>query len=169
MKEIITQPKRLCRLMMVLSLVPLALALVSQFFFHMHPCELCIIQRVPYCVIIFFSLLAFVWPAKRVFLSSLIVIIHAFLINAGIAFYHVGVEKHWWVNQGCSSTLDMSSMEALKASLIAANGAHCDQVQFELLGISMAGWNFVYCIILTIFTVYCLVQYIISQKNEALK
>ena len=87
-----------------ISFAALSAALISQFFFGLYPCELCIYQRIPYAVVVLLAIFGYaaakmMSPKFGIFNIALCGI--AFLINSGIAFYHVGVEQHWWVS-GCS-------------------------------------------------------------------
>jgi disulfide bond formation protein DsbB len=64
------------------------------------------------------------------------------MVGAGIAVFHVGVEQHWWAGTAaCGSTLSATSVEALRAQILAAPVVRCDQPAWSLLGISMAGYN----------------------------
>ncbi len=131
--------------------IPLSLALISQHFFGMQPCPLCIYQRYPFIVVIFFSVLALFIKNRKLRLSVVFISILAFLINTGISFYHFGVEQDWWDFGDCTANLDASSIEALRASIFNAPNVRCDEVQFELFGLSMAGWNIFYSFFSAIF------------------
>jgi disulfide bond formation protein DsbB len=163
----LTDNKFLAKLLLILSITPIAGALLSQYGFGLKPCDLCIWQRIPYFVIIFFALISVIKPNLKLFLISTVIIIHAFLIDAGIAFYHVGVEKHWWIHGDCASTLDMSSMEALRKSILSTPAVRCDEVQFEFLGLSMAGWNFIYALSAGIFSIYALIKFMKFRVKSA--
>lgn len=133
------------------GLFPIIFALISQYGFGLHPCELCIYQRIPFAFIATIAFLAALVKnpsfTKLVFVASVL----AFLVNSGIAFFHVGVEEKWWEYGECSAELDMSSVEALTKALFEAPSVRCDDVQFRFFGLSMAGWNVVYSIIAAIF------------------
>lgn len=137
------------------SVLPLAGALVSQYGFGLHPCELCIYQRIPYIVLIVFSVaLFFCRKDEKLCRLLLILCVVAFLVDSGIAFYHVGVEKHWWEFGKCAGKFDMSSFESFKNSVMNAPNVKCSDVQFSFLGLSMAGWNFLYCLSISVFIIY---------------
>jgi disulfide bond formation protein DsbB len=77
------------------------------------PCPLCLEQRIAYYVSI--PLAAAVWftagrlgaPSARVAAAGLGIIALAMLLNAGLGFYHAGIEWKWWLGpQECSGTLD---------------------------------------------------------------
>lgn len=140
-----------------LSVFALSAALISQYGFGMHPCYLCLWQRVPYAVVILLSVLGVVatkqmgvqYGAFNILLCGV-----AFLINSGIAFFHVGVEQQWW-SSGCSvPDLSTLSAEEMIIAIQTAPTVSCSDIPFELFGISMAGYNVLICLALG---VYCLI------------
>ena len=74
-----------------------------------------------------------------------------FLLGAGVAAFHAGVEWKWWPGPA-SCTTGAGGVDA--ASLMAAlDGAKvrapsCDKAVWVFLGLSMAGWNAVISLIL---------------------
>lgn len=58
---------------------------------------------------------------------------------AGMAFYHVGVEQHWFVAT-CEADVDLGDIQAFdpNATLVAPT---CDTPAFVMFGVSMAGYN----------------------------
>ncbi len=66
-----------------------------------------------------------------------------FLAGAGLGFYHVGVEQHWFQGPtACTASgAAANSVDALRAQLMGRQPVMCDQVQWSLFGISLAGWN----------------------------
>lgn len=127
------------------SAVSLAAALISQYVYHLTPCELCIFQRIPYAVILLLGVLGLLRRKWAKGLAMLAVL--AFLIDGGIAFYHAGVEQHWFpgpdacTDQGGAQELTVEQiLEKLKAAPIVA----CDQPQWDFHGITMAAMNAVW-------------------------
>ena len=126
---------------MLALVIPVALlggALAFQYVGGLHPCEMCYWQRWPHGAAILFALLAFTQPASNprsrnfVLLAAL-----AIAISGIIGVYHAGVESG--VFEGfttCTSTGATSLQDILNTPLV-----RCDQVQWSLFGISMAGWN----------------------------
>jgi disulfide bond formation protein DsbB len=116
-------------------------ALVSQFGFGLEPCELCLWQRWPYLAAFLFGLGAL---ASRGRIRGLFLALAAlsFAATAGIGVFHVGVEQHWWAGlPSCSGGSTPATVEALRAQLLGKPVVRCDDIAFEFLGISMAGWN----------------------------
>lgn len=125
------------------GLVPLVLALISQYGFGLHPCEMCIAQRVPYGIVI--GLLIWGWWKPSSLPTLLRGSIILWIVEAGLAAYHVGIEQGWWDSaSGCTSNVKVgASIEELRAAILDSPLVSCADVAFEVFGISMAGWNIV--------------------------
>ena len=122
-------------------LLPIGLlggALGSQYIGGLHPCEMCYWQRWPHGAAILLAAVAFTAPAASSRSRALTLLAAAAIaISGAIGFYHAGVEAG--IFEGfttCTATRGMSLQDIINAPLI-----RCDQVQWSLFGISMAGWN----------------------------
>jgi disulfide bond formation protein DsbB len=128
-------------------LVPAALlagAWGSEIWGGLYPCEMCWWQRYGHLAALAFALLAVLLGRRMpdrgrslVWLAAL-----GMLASGLIGAYHAGVEAK--VFEGftqCTSTASGGSTEDLLKQIMDAPLTRCDQVQFEFLGISMAGWN----------------------------
>ncbi len=141
-------PAVLARLALAASLAALAVALLSQYVGGLEPCPLCLYQRIPYGVNIILGAVAILLIGRGREPLALIALIGAiFALDAGIAFYHVGVEQGWFEGlaacAGGGETPD--TVDALKALLLnKPPPPPCDQVQWSLFGVSMAGYNMLY-------------------------
>ena len=75
-------------------------------------------------------------------------------IDAGVAFYHIGVESHWWAGPSyCSGGGSGGvSLNDLASALGKASHPSCDQPTYLFGGpISMAGYNFMLAMVLAAF------------------
>jgi disulfide bond formation protein DsbB len=127
-------------------LLPLALlggALGSQYLGGLHPCEMCYWQRWPHGAAIALAALAFTAPAESSRSRSLTLLAAAAIaISGAIGVYHAGVEAK--IFEGittCTALPRGASTADLLKQISQAPLVRCDQVQFQFLGISMAGWN----------------------------
>jgi disulfide bond formation protein DsbB len=123
--------------------VPLLLiagALGSQYIGGLYPCEMCHWQRWPHYDAIVLGVLAFVAPqgARRllVWLAAL-----SILVSGLIGGWHAGVEYGWWEGITHCTQTGGGSGDILK-DIIAAPIIRCDQAQWTLGGVSLAGFNF---------------------------
>jgi disulfide bond formation protein DsbB len=128
---------------LITSIVVLGTAMLSQYWGGLSPCELCLLQRWPWWAAIVISAGAWVM-GNRLFLPLLAMLLTGvFLVSAGFALYHVGVEQHWFAGPSActASGAAANSVDALRAQLVGKQAVMCDQVQWSMLGISLAGWN----------------------------
>ena len=121
-------------------------ALGSQFIGGLFPCEMCHWQRWPHYAAILLALAAFATAQRPA--SRLLVILAALCILASgaIGAFHAGVEYGWWEGfTTCTSTAGSGGGDVL-ADIMAAPLIRCDQAQWTLFGISLAGFNALFSI-----------------------
>ncbi|MFD3189599.1 disulfide bond formation protein B [Sedimentitalea sp. HM32M-2] len=132
------------RSVLILAAAGGSLALLAGAFGFQHigglaPCEMCLWQRWPHAAAVLIGLIALVLPGRLLPLAGAC----AALATASIGVYHTGVERGWW--QGpttCTSgPVGGLSAEDLMAQIMAAPLVRCDEVPWELFGLSMASWN----------------------------
>lgn len=125
----------------LVSLGSLAIAFAGEHLFGLEPCILCLYERVPYAVASIVTGIALAVPAPGVWRPRLMAAAGiVFLIGAGLAFYHVGVEQHWWRSVAACEGALATGVEDLR-SLSAADLKPCDRVDWRLFGLSLAGYN----------------------------
>jgi len=121
-------------------------ALLFQYAGGLAPCELCLYERWPYYAAIPVLLPMLHGPAARgdARLAAAILLL-VFAASGALAFYHVGVEFHWFAGPtACTGSGPVAkTLEELQAQLMAQQPVRCDQPQFSFLGITLAGWNLV--------------------------
>ena len=121
-----------------------ALLLGGAFVFQMLgylPCKLCLWQRWPHAAAILAGLASFVVPVAAAAVAGAL----AALTTAGIGLYHAGAEAGWWEGpQSCTGAgagLGGLSGGDLLSTEAPVGIVRCDEVVWQLFGISMAGWN----------------------------
>jgi len=130
----------------VASALVLGAALVSQYWGGLAPCELCLKERWPWDAALAIAALWFLlsgrvpggWPA--------VVLALIFAAGAALAFYHVGVEQHWFAGPSSCTTnaTGAQTVDDLRKQLLATEPVLCDQVQWSLFGVvSLAGLNLI--------------------------
>jgi disulfide bond formation protein DsbB len=132
------RPASLTLARLLALLVPAGLlggALGSQYLGGLHPCEMCYWQRWPHAAAIALAGAAFLLPSRARLLTALAAL--AITISGAIGVFHAGVEIGWWEGlTRCTAGGAISLEDLMNVPLV-----RCDQVQWSLLGISMAGWN----------------------------
>ncbi|PJB72630.1 MAG: disulfide bond formation protein B [Alphaproteobacteria bacterium CG_4_9_14_3_um_filter_47_13] len=160
----------------LISAVSLMTALIAQFIYNLEPCTLCLYQRVPYVITLLLGLIGMVTLYKHEWtrFSALFVLVAGIMFLSGgiIAFYHSGVEQHWWKSflQGCAIDFDTGkSVNDLMALFESKPAVRCDEIPWAdpFFGISMAGYNAILSFILAI-TCALSALCIIRKKNGLL-
>jgi len=124
-------------------IVPAALmggALISQYVFGLYPCQMCWWQRYPHIAAIVLALLAFTMKGKGA--GDMTVILSAICIGASglIGGFHAGVEYGWW--EGITSCATVAGGGDPLDAIMNAPVIRCDVAPWTLLGVSLAGFNF---------------------------
>lgn len=116
------------------------------------PCEMCWWQRYPYMAVIALTLLSILTKTDKSRWVLLLVTL-LFATDASIAIFHAGVEQKWWEGfTSCSSGLDLTgNIEDALAAINAAPVVRCDEIPWSLFSISMAGYNAIIAVGMTIY------------------
>jgi len=133
------------RFVLSASGVVLGAALMSQYWGGLAPCELCLLQRWPWAAAILLSLIALVIGSRPALPWVALALAALFIFGGVIAFYHVGVEQHWFAGpSACTANSGgATTLEDMKRQILGTAPVLCDRVQWSLFGVSMAGWNLV--------------------------
>lgn len=118
-------------------------ALAFQFIGGLAPCPLCIWQRWPHLAAVLLGALGA--TVLRMYLRPLAALgALAMLAGSGLGLYHTGIERGWWRGPDtCVGASDIGTLSAdqLMAQIMSAPLVRCDEVAWEMLGLSMASWN----------------------------
>ena len=131
------------------SILTLSIAYFIQYVLGHKPCNLCIIERVPYIAAIILISLIFILNRYQKIISSLILIF--FIFGAVVSFYHFGIEQGFFSE---SLVCDLGNSqpinkEELLNQLKKAEIVSCKDVTFRFLGLSLATINTIISIILS--------------------
>ena len=131
-------------------------ALLFQYVGDMAPCKMCYWQRYPHVGAI---IIAGIILITGIGVFAVLGLLSA-LITAGIGGFHAGVERGWWEGpQSCTSTsIDNLSTEELLAQIMSAPMVRCDEIPWQMFGLSMAGWNMVVSICLAVLWTIAIIQ-----------
>ena len=149
-------------LLVAVSVGALAAAFAAQYWGGLQPCVLCIYQRYAHGAAGGAGLIALALaaqPAARQLSTGLGGL--ALLAGAGLAAFHVGVERRWWRGtDGCHAPgfdADLT-IDELREAMLGTSFVPCDEIQWELFGISMAGYNFLFSLALGVAVLWLLVR-----------
>jgi len=131
------------------SILSLSIAYFIQYVLGHKPCNLCLIERIPYIAAIILISLIFILNRYQKIISSLILIF--FIFGAVVSFYHFGIEQGFFSE---SFVCDLgnsqpTNKEDLLNQLKKAEIVSCKDVTFRFLGLSLATINTIISIILS--------------------
>ena len=123
-------------------------ALLFQYVGEMPPCKMCYWQRYPHAAAVIIAALILLTGIRGFAILGFLLT----LLTAGIGGFHAGVEQSWWDGpQTCTNTaIDNLSIEELLNQIMSAQMARCDEISWQMFGISMAGWNMVLSLCLAV-------------------
>lgn len=141
---IISTPRRAAAFLGLASAAVLGAALFFQYVVGLAPCHLCILQRIPFVVVMVLSVLVWLLHDRPALARSLLGLAGlSLLVGSGIAMFHVGVEQGWWAGtDSCGGAGGgAKTLEELRAQIMAAPVVRCGDVAWSLFGLSMAAYN----------------------------
>jgi disulfide bond formation protein DsbB len=111
------------------------------------PCELCLLQRIPYYTGVPVAVVAAVVATRRptgAATAALLALVGlVFLVGSGMGVYHAGVEWGLWQGPtGCTGPIAKpAAMGDFLKQLSTTKVIRCDEVAFRVFGLSLAAWN----------------------------
>ena len=131
------------------SILSLSIAYFIQYVLGHKPCNLCIIERIPYIAAIILISLIFILNRYQKIISSLILIF--FIFGAVVSFYHFGIEQGFFSESlVCDLGINQPlNKEELLNQLKKTEIVSCKDVTFRFLGLSLATINTVISLILS--------------------
>ena len=158
--NIFVKRKNFYLLIFIYSILAVFFALYVEYYLQYKPCKLCLYQRIPYIIAIFVSFIGYNYYKND---GILILIILIFTLSFLISGYHYGIEKNIF-NEflGCATNnIEIIDKTKLLETLTDKIPNNCKDVNFKLLGMSLAGIN----AILSLFIIIYSLRTLIYEKN----
>jgi len=133
-----------------ISLISLISAFFIEYALGYQPCNLCLIQRIPYGLSIILIILNYLQRKNEVFFILLLILIFSFSLI--ISFYHFGIEQGFFEEStvcGVKNTSDIISKEEILKQLQEKN-VSCKDVTFRIFGFSLTTINIIISLIFAI-------------------
>ena len=150
-------------LILIFSVFALGAAYFIQHILGHKPCNLCLIERLPYIFAIIIISLGLI--LKKFEKTIIILLILIFVAATIISFYHFGIEQDFF-KESLVCNLDSSITNLSKEDLIKElqqQTVSCKDVSFRIFGLSLATINTIISLILSVITIKLFLNY---GKNE---
>ena len=134
----------------LISLISIISAFFIEYVLGHKPCNLCLIERIPYVLSIILVILNYISKKNEYFIILLLLLIFCFSLI--ISFYHFGIEQGFFEESKVCGLKDASSIlskeEILKQLQIKT--VSCKDVTFRIFGFSLTTFNIIISLILIV-------------------
>ena len=158
-----TKSKTILNLILLFSIFSLLTAYFIQYVLGHQPCNLCLIERVPYILVIIIITLNSIF--KKYEKICLILLSLIFISASLISFYHFGIEQEF-IKESIVCDLGAQSNSLTAEDLLKElkeKTISCKDVTFKIMGLSLATINIFISLILAIITIKKFLNY---EKNK---
>jgi len=142
-------------------------ALISAFFIEHalghQPCNLCLIERIPYGLSIILIMVAFLTKKNQKFLILLLIL--TFFFSFAISFYHYGIEQGFFQESSICGLKDFTESITKEDLLkqLSEKTISCRDVTFRIFGLSLTSINIVISLLFIITLLKIFKKY---EKNK---
>jgi disulfide bond formation protein DsbB len=149
----------LIKLIFLISIVALASAFFIEYKLGHQPCNLCILERIPYLLAILLILLNYKFNHLEKYFLILLTIV--FFIATILSLYHLGIEQGFIQESmvcDLKSGSNLLSKEDILKQLQEKN-VSCKDVTFKIFGLSLTTYNILISLLITIYTAKIYLDY----------
>ena len=155
--------KFILKAVLTFSIFALTTAYFIQYILNHKPCNLCLIERIPYLAAIVLISLIFILNKFEKIISLIVGLF--FIFGAIISFYHFGIEQGFF-NESLVCDLNNKNKASSTQDLLKQleeQTVSCKDVTFKVLGLSLATFNTIISIILSAIMFRIVINY---DKNK---
>ena len=134
----------------IFSAIALSFAFFIEYILGHQPCNLCILERIPYGLSLVLISAIFILRKNEKFFILLLII--TFIFSLAISFYHYGIEQGFFEESAVCGVKDFSENITKEDLLkqLSEKTVSCKDVTFRILGLSLTSINIVVSIIFII-------------------
>ena len=141
------------KIIFLISLISIISAYFIDYVLGYQPCNLCLIERIPYGLSIILIILNYFFNQNKQFIILLLILVFAFSLL--ISFYHFGIEQGFFEEStvcGIKDTNNVISKEDILKQL-QSKTISCKDVTFKIFGLSLTTFNIVISLIIFILSI----------------
>ena len=143
---------KILKLIFIISVVALTSAFFIEHVLGHQPCNLCILERIPYLLAIIIIILNY----KFIHIEKyfILVLIFIFLFASILSLYHLGIEQGFIKESlvcDLKNNSNLTSKEAILEQLQQKN-INCQDVTFKIFGLSLTSYNVLISLLISIST-----------------
>ena len=140
------------KLIFLISIVALVSAFFIEYVLGHQPCNLCVMERIPYLLAIIIIVLNYKFVHLEKYFILLLILI--FLIATSLSLYHLGIEQGFIKESLVCDLKNQSNLLSKEDILkqLQQKNVSCQDVTFKIFGLSLTSYNIFISLIITIFT-----------------
>ena len=149
----------LIKLIFLISIVALASAFFIEYKLGHQPCNLCVLERIPYLLAIILILLNYKFNHFEKYFLILLTIV--FFIATILSLYHLGIEQGF-IQESMVCDLKSGSNLLSKEDILKQlqeKSVSCKDVTFKIFGLSLTTYNILISLLITIYTAKIYLDY----------
>ena len=153
------KPEFYLRIILLFSFIALASAYFIEYVLGHQPCNLCLIERIPYGLSIILILIIFFLKKEKEFFTLLLII--TFIFSLAISIYHLGIEQGFFQESAVCGIKNFSE-DITKEDLLKQlnqKTISCKDVTFRIFGLSLTSINIVINLLIIIILVKIYLKY----------
>ena len=151
------------KIILIISFTALIFAYFVEHILGHQPCNLCIIERIPYGISIILIAMIFIIKTNQKFLTLLLIL--TFVFSFTISVYHYGIEQGFFqestVCNARNFTENITKEDLLNE--LSKKTISCKDVTFRILGLSLTSINIVISLLFIITFIKIFIKY---EKNK---
>ena len=134
----------------LISLISIISAFFIEYVLGHKPCNLCLIERIPYVLSIILIIFNYISKKNEYFIILLLLLIFSFSLI--MSFYHFGIEQGFFEESTVCGLKDASSIISKEEILkqLQAKTVSCKDVTFRIFGFSLTTFNIIISLILIV-------------------
>ena len=134
----------------LISLISIISAFFIEYVLGHKPCNLCIVERIPYVLSIILIIFNYISKKNEYFIILLLLLIFCFSLI--MSFYHFGIEQGFFEESTVCGLKDASSILSKEEILkqLQAKTVSCKDVTFRIFGFSLTTFNIIVSFILIV-------------------
>ena len=147
------------KLIFIISLVAIISAYFIEYALGYQPCNLCLIERIPYGLSLFLIIINFILKKSDKFIIILLTLI--FIFSFLISIYHFGIEQGFFEEStvcGLNNATDIISKDEL-LKILNEKPVSCRDVTFRVFGLSLTTINIGISLVIIIFLIKIYMTY----------
>ena len=147
------------KIIFIISFISIVSAYFIEYILGYQPCNLCLIERIPYALSIILIIINYILLKDQKFIIMLLIMV--FVFSFLISFFHFGIEQGFFEESAACGLKDASNILLKDDILKQLNEkvVSCKDVTFRIFGLSLTTFNIILNIFLLILLIKSFVNY----------